>query len=102
MPVNVFAISWFVRGLRGNSIIFAVLFAFFVCGFSLSHEIDLLLLKLGVHWLVALILPFCIFAILARFEDRIFPNERLRKLWARCLLAGSLLAAVLIAWLKHR
>lgn len=102
MPVNVFAVSWFVRGLRGNSIIFSVLFTFFVCGFSLSHEIDLLLLKLGVHWLVALILPFAIFAVLARFEDRIFPNERLRKLWARCLLAGSLLAAALIAWLKHR
>jgi hypothetical protein len=98
--VNPFAISWLWRGLKGNSITFALLFASFVVGLSLSHYVNVLLTRLGVHWLYALILPALFFMWLAKREDRIIPDEAKRKLWARSLIGGSILVALLIAWLR--
>ena len=98
--VNPFAISWLWRGFMGRSVTFALLFASFVLGWSLSHQVNVLLTKLGMHWLYALLLPAFLFMWLAKREDRFIPNEAKRKLWARGLIAGSILVAILIAWLK--
>ena len=98
--MNIFAVNWFVKGLRGNSVTFALLFASFVVGYSLSHLIHVGLEKLGVHWLYVMILPVVFFTWLARREDRIMPDEAQRKRWARGLIAGSILLALLIAWIR--
>lgn len=98
--VNPFAISWLWRGFRGRSVTFALLFASFVLGWSLSHAVNVLLTRLGVHWLYALMLPAFGFMWLAKREDRIFPDEAKRTLYARRLIGGSIILAILIAWLR--
>jgi len=98
--VNIFAVNWFIKGLRGSSVTFALLFATFVLGFSLAHYVRVVLARLGVHWLFVLILPVVFFGWLAKREDRFIPDERQRKLWARGLLAGSLALALVIARLR--
>ena len=100
--VNPFAISWLWRGFKGNSVTFALLFASFLVGLSLSHYVNVLLTRLGVHWLYAMVLPALFFMWLAKREDRIIPDETHRKRWARGLIIGSILLALLIAWLKPR
>lgn len=98
--VDPFAIGWFWRGFKGRSVTFAVLFAALVLGWSISTELGLLLRRLGVHWLYALILPGLFFLWLAKREDRFIPDEAKRQIWARSLLVGSLVLALLIAWLR--
>lgn len=99
--VNPFAISWLWRGFKGRSVTFALLFASFVLGWSLSHAVNVLLTRLGVHWLYALILPACFFMWLAKREDRFFPDEAKRTLYARGLIAGSILLAIAINQIRH-
>ncbi len=99
--MNIFAVNWLIKGLRGNSVTFAALFASFVLGASLSHYLNALLTRVGVHWLYALILPACFFIWLSKREDRVIADERKRRLWARSLIGGSILLALLIAWIRR-
>ncbi len=99
--VNPFAISWLWKGLKGNSVTFAVLFASLLLGWSISAEVAHLLARLGVHWLYVLILPAIFFMVLAKNESRFIPDEAKRKLWARCLIVGSIVLAIVIAKLKN-
>jgi hypothetical protein len=70
-------------------------------GWSLSHWVNVLLTRLGVHWLYALILPAFFFMWLAKHEDRWIPDERKRKYYARGLIAVSIVVAILIAKFRH-
>ena len=99
--VNPFAISWLWRGFRGRSVTFALLFATCVLGWPLSAQVNHLLTRLGVHWLYAMLLPAFFFMWLAKREDRIIADEAKRKLWARGLIAGSLVLAAWIGWLRR-
>jgi len=98
--VNPFALSWLWRGFKGRSVTFALLFASFMLGWSLSHYVNVLLTRLGVHWLYAMVLPAFFFMWLAKREDRFIPDEGKRKLYARVLIIGSIGLALLIAWLR--
>lgn len=99
--VNPFAISWLWRGFRGNSVTFALLFATCVLGWPLSDEFGRLLTRLGVHWLYVLVLPGFFFMWLAKREERVIPEEAKRRLYARGLIVGSLVLALLIAWFRR-
>lgn len=99
--VNPFAISWLWRGFRGKSVTFALLFATCVLGWPLSDELARLLARLGVHWLYVLILPGFFFMWLAKRENRFMPDETKRKLYARGLIAGALVLALLVAWIRN-
>lgn len=99
--VNPFAISWLWRGFKGRSVTFALLFASFVLGWSLSHAVNVFLTRLGVHWLYALVIPACCFMWLAKREDRIFPDETKRTLYARSLIAVSIILAIVINQIRH-
>jgi hypothetical protein len=77
-----------------------VLFASLVLGWSISSEVGHLLTRLGVHWLYVMILPAVFFLWLAKHEDRFIPDESKRKLYARGLIVGSILAAIAIAKLR--
>jgi hypothetical protein len=99
--VNPFALRWLWLGLKGNSVTFAALFASFLLGWSLSHQVNVLLSRLGVHWLYALILPVLLFGWLAKKEESFIPDLAKRKLWARGLIAGAILVTLLIHWLRQ-
>lgn len=98
--VNPFAISWLWRGLKGNSVTFAVLFASLLLGWSVSKEVAHLLTRMGVHWLYVMILPAIFFMWLAKRENRFIPDESKRKLYARSLIIGSIVLAIAIAKLR--
>lgn len=99
--VNPFAISWLWRGLKGNSVTFAALFASVLLGWSISAEVGRLLARSGVHWLYAMILPACFFMWLAKNEPRFIPEEARRKLYARGLIVGSVVLAIVVAKLRR-
>jgi hypothetical protein len=98
--VNPFAISWLWRGFKGKSVTFAALFASLLLGWSISKEVAHLLTWMGVHWLYVMILPAVFFMWLAKREDRFIPDESKRKLYARSLIVGSILLAIVIAKLR--
>jgi len=88
---------WLWRGLRGQSVTFAALFALGILGVSVLHLLRRMLHAMHAPWYVWLILPFVIVATVARWETRILPDEAQRKRWSRGLIFGSLALALLIA-----
>jgi hypothetical protein len=99
--VNPSALSWLWRGFRGNSVTFAALFASLLLGASIAGGFQKLLSSLGVHWLYVLLIPIFLFSWLSRKELQWLPDEGKRKLWARSLIAGSTLLAIVINQIKH-
>lgn len=98
--MNPFALSWLWRGFKGNSVTFAALFASLLLGVSIAGGFRHLLATLGVHWLYVILIPGFLFSWLSRKEPVWLPDEAKRKLYARSLIASSILLAILIAWLK--
>ncbi len=94
------AVSWFWRGVKGHSVTFAALFASVLLGASIAGGLGRLLATLGVHWLYVLILPALFFAWLNKQEPRWLPDPRRRKLVARALIFGSALLAIVINQIK--
>lgn len=95
------AITWFWRGLRGHSVTFAALFASVVLGLSVAGGVGRLLTSFGVHWLYVLILPAVLFGWLAKKEKHWLPEEKRRRIIARGVLFGSAGLAMLIAWFQQ-
>jgi peptidoglycan/LPS O-acetylase OafA/YrhL len=98
--MNPFAISWLWRGFKGKSVTFATLFASLVLGASVAGGFTKLLQKLGFHWLYVLVVPMFVFSFLAKMEPRLIPDETKRKLYARGLIVGSIIVALIIAKLR--
>jgi membrane protease YdiL (CAAX protease family) len=88
------ALSWIWKALRGRSVTFAALFAFTLAGFSVLAWIKAALQAAGASWLVLLVLPTVLLAVLARKEMDWIPDEDVRRRWARGLIFGSLFAAI--------
>jgi hypothetical protein len=91
---------WFWRGLMGNSVTFAALFASLLLGASIAGGFQKLLSSLGVHWLYVILIPIFLFSWMSKREPQWLPDERKRKLYARSLILGSIVMAILIAWLR--
>lgn len=98
--MNPVSALWFWRGLKGHSVTFAALFASLVLGASISGGVHRLLAALGVHWLYVILIPIALFGWMAKREPAWLPDPRRRRFIARSLLLGSLLLALLIAWLR--
>lgn len=94
--INPFAIGWLWRGFKGKSVTFALLFASLVLGASLAHGVNVLLTRLGVHWLYVMIFSALLFPWLAKREPKYIPDENKRKLYARSLIAGAVVLAIVI------
>ena len=91
---------WLWRGLKGNSLTFAALFASVLVGVSIAGGFHHLLAALGVHWLYVILIPIVFFSWLAKKEPIWFPDEAKRKLYARGLILGSILIAIAVAWIR--
>lgn len=92
---------WLWRGLKGHSVTFAALFASVLVGASIAGGFKSLLAALGVHWLYVILIPIFLFSWLAKKEPQWMPDERKRRFWARSLIAGSIVLAILINQIKH-
>ncbi len=92
---------WLWRGLKGNSVTFAALFASVLLGASIAGGFKNLLSALGIHWLYVLLIPVFLFSWLAQKEPQWLPDEAKRKFWARSLIAGSIVLAIVINQIKH-
>ncbi len=95
------ALSWFWRGVRGHSVTFSALFASFVLGVSIAGGVNRLLASLGVHWLYVIILPIVLFTWLNRKEPQWLPDKERRKGIARVVLWGSVVLAIAINQIRH-
>lgn len=96
------ATSWLWKALRGHSVTFAVLMAFGLLGFSVIRWVKLGLDAVGTPWLAVFILPTIIIGLFAKWERVWIPEETRRKFWARSILAGSVLVASAMAYLKPK
>ncbi len=92
---------WLWRGLKGYSVTFATLFASVLLGASIAGGFQKLLASLGVHWLYAILIPVFLFSWAAKKEPPWLPDEAKRKVWARSLIAGSIVLAIVINQIKH-
>jgi hypothetical protein len=92
---------WFWRGLRGHSVTFSVLFASVVLGASIYKAVHHLLSAMGANWLLTLLIPFAFFRVMARSEERWFPDPERRRVVALSILLGSILLSALIVRLHH-
>jgi hypothetical protein len=89
--------SWLWKGLRGQSVTFAALFALGVLGLSIVRVLRHVLSALGAPWYLWLLLPVILVGGLARREHQWMPNEQMRRRWSRGLIFGSLGISLLIA-----
>ena len=79
---------------------FALLFASLLLGASIAGGFQRLLALLGVHWLYVILIPIFLFSWLNKMEPQWLPDEGKRKLYARSLIIGSIVVAILIAWFR--
>jgi hypothetical protein len=91
-------LKYFFKAILGHSIIFAAIFALAVLGFSVFDWVRLGLRAMGAAWWVLLLLPTIAIIAAVRWEPHWFPDEELRKRWARSLVLGSLAVALLSSW----
>lgn len=99
--INPFALSWLWRGFKGKSVTFALLFASLLLGASLAQAFSTLLTRLGVHWLYVMIFSALFFPWLAKREPQFIPDENKRKLYARSLIIGAIVLAIVINQIRH-
>lgn len=95
------AIGWLWRGLKGHSVTFSSLFASFILGVSIAGGFVRLLMSLGVHWLYVIVAPVFFFRWLNRKEPEWIPELDKRKRLARWILGGSIALAILINQIRH-
>ena len=83
--------------MRGQRVTFAALFALGMLGLSVIHLLRRMLHAMHAPWYLWLLLPFVLVSAASRWETRLLPDERQRKLWARGLVFGSIVLALVIA-----
>jgi hypothetical protein len=54
-----------------------------------------------VHWLYVILIPIFLFSWLDKKEPQWLPDEGQRKLYARGLIIGSIILAIIINQIRH-
>ena len=85
--------------MRGHSVTFAVVLACALLGVSVLRAIREGLGALHAPWLVTLLLPAMLVGLLAKKERTWIPDDGKRKRWARSIVGGSVVLAIVIALL---
>jgi hypothetical protein len=79
---------------------FAVLLACALLAVSAIHGFREALRALGTPWLVVLLIPSVLIALLAKNEKAWIPEEARRKFWARSIVVVSVMLCVAFSWIK--
>lgn len=87
------------RAVRGHSVVFAGVFALTLIGLAVVRWVQWGLGWIGLPWWALLILPGLALAWAARREPEWIPDQAVRTKWARGLVLGAVVAALLAAWL---
>jgi hypothetical protein len=86
------------KGLKGNSLVFSIVFAMAVMGFSLAGILRSPLKSIGLWWPLMFILPIVAIGVSARFERRLKLEARFKRLLCLILIAGSIFLSVILWW----
>ena len=88
------------KGLKGNSLVFSVVFAMALMGFSLGGILRSPLKAIGLWWPLIFILPLIAIGWTARMERRLKLEKPFKRLLCLILILGSILLSVLLWWTR--
>ncbi|MGB0370122.1 MAG: hypothetical protein ACPGN3_02135 [Opitutales bacterium] len=86
-PLNL-RLLW--KGLTGRSLVFSLLFATAVLGYSGAGAIRDIFGAIGVPWWLVWIVPFVLIGAIAKREEKWLPNEKYRKWVSYGIVAFSI------------
>jgi len=93
-----FGLPTLIRAVRRRSVTFALVFAGIWLGAPVHRWLRGVFGQLPLDGLLVFLLPFILIALLARYEDRWLPNQKLRQ-----VLAWSIVVtAIALRWLLGR
>lgn len=94
------------KGLKGNSLVFSMVFAMALMGFSLAGILRSPLKSIGLWWPLIFLLPIIAIGWSSRLERRLRLSDPFRRLICLILIAGSILLSVILwryeGFLKER
>lgn len=88
------------KGLKGNSLVFSVVFAMALMGFSLAGILRSPLRAVGLWWPLILIIPFIAIGWSAKFERRLKLEAGFKRILCMILIVGSILLSILLWWTR--
>lgn len=86
----------FWKGLRGNSLVFSLVFAMAVMGFSLAGILRSPMRAFGLWGPLIFLLPLIAIGWAAKLERKLDLGDRFRRFCCLLLIAGSILLSVLL------
>lgn len=95
--MNILNIRLLWKGLKGHSVVFSLLFATAILGFSGSGAIRDIFSGLGVPWWLVWIVPILLIGAVAKREEAWLPNEKFRR-WVSFSVLGFSLAFGYLLW----
>jgi hypothetical protein len=88
------------KGLKGSSLVFSVVFAMAVLGFSLAGILRSPLKAIGLWWPLIFILPIIAIGWSAKFEQRLALEKNFKRLLCLILIVGSIVLSILLWWTR--
>lgn len=94
------SIRAFWKGLKGNSLVFSIVFAMALMGFSLAGILRSPLKAIGLWWPLLFILPVIAIGWSARFEKRLQLEKPFKRLLCLILIIGSIVLSMILWWFE--
>ncbi|NDV62294.1 hypothetical protein G0Q06_07530 [Puniceicoccales bacterium CK1056] len=88
------------KGLKGNSLVFSIVFAMALLGFSLAGILRSPLKAIGLWWPLIFILPVIAIGWSAKFEKGLKLEPSFKRLLCLILILGSVVLSILLWWTK--
>ena len=92
--MQIFSLRALWRGLRGQSLVFSVVFAMAVMGFSLAGILRSPLRATGVWWPLIFIVPILLIGKTAKYERQLQLRPEFRRRACFILIYGSILLSI--------
>lgn len=96
----------FWKGLKGNSLVFSLVFAMALLGFSLAGLLRSPMRAIGIWGPLIFLLPFIAIGFAAKLERRLNLETWFRRVCCLILILGSILLTLLLfryeAWITSR
>ena len=92
--MQLFSLRALWRGLRGRSLVFSLIFAMAVMGFSLSGLLRSPMRAIGLWWPLIFLLPILLIGKTAKFERTFDLRPEFRRICCFILIYGSILLSL--------